>query len=320
MNTAPVVFFIFNRPELTARVFARIRDARPTDLLIVGDGPRPGRDGENRRVAAARRIVLDGIDWPCKLHANFSERNLGCRQRVASGLEWAFSCVSEAIVLEDDCLPDPSFFGFCTSMLARYRDDASVLHVNGTNLAPRRLPGGAAYRFSRHAWMWGWATWSRAWTHYDAEFSTWSSRQTAVRDSFASSWEAQYWLSSWNRIRSDPIRGDTWDFPWQFSVRAAGGRVLMPRHNLVQNLGFGADATHTIGDTLAHLENLSANAGLLIPPAADEIDPVAEERFTRAYAGVPPGLGAELKTRLRVWRARLARSGADPCAASRNIQ
>lgn len=307
MNTAPVIFIVFNRPEPTARVFARIRQARPTDLLVVGDGARPGREGEDHRVEATRRVVLDGIDWPCNVRTDFSPHNLGCRQRVASGLSWAFSQVSEAIVLEDDCLPDPSFFEFCTSLLTRYRDDASVMQINGTNLAPHRLPGGAAYRFSRYAWPWGWAGWARAWSHYDSEFGTWSDRRTAVRDSFASAWEAQYWLSLWDRARRDQAKGDTWAFPWQFSVRAAGGRVVMPRENLVQNLGFGPDATHTSGDALNHLANRSAPAGPLVHPIREDIDPLAEERFTRAYAGVAPGLVAEFKSRLRVWRARLAR-------------
>jgi hypothetical protein len=307
MNTAPVVLFIFNRPEVTARVFARIRDSRPADLLVVGDAARPDRPGEEERVQKTRETVLDGIDWPCRVQTDFARQNLGCRRRVSSGLGWAFERVPAAIILEDDCLPDPSFFGFCSTLLERHRTDPGVLHVNGTNLAPGPLPGGAAYRFSRHAWMWGWAGWARAWKHYDASMATWDERVAAVRETFATAWEARYWLSTWDRARRDPEQGNTWDFQWQYSVRAVGGYTLVPAMNLVRNLGFGPDATHTTGDTLRHLSNAASPSGPLRAPRSARIDLVAEERFTRAYAGVPPGLVAELRTRARILRERIRR-------------
>lgn len=307
MNTAPVVLIIFNRPEVTARVFARIRDSRPADLLVIGDAARPERPGEAERVARTRREVLDGVDWPCRVQTNFAQENLGCRRRVASGLDWAFERVPEAIILEDDCLPDPSFFPFCSRLLARHRDDPEVLHINGTNLAPGALAGGATHRFSRHAWMWGWAAWARAWQHYDSDMSGWDRNLAAVRRTFATAWEASYWLSTWDRARRDPRQGDTWDFQWQFSVRAADGFSLMPARNLVKNLGFGPEATHTIGDALRHLPNIATSVGEPRAPKDGRVDPAAEERFTRSYAGASNGLFAEARARARILREQMRR-------------
>ena len=135
MITPPVIFLVFNRPETTARVFARIREARPSRLHVICDGPRPGNERDAVMVAAVRSIIDRGVDWPCEISRDYAEANLGCRLRVSSGLDAAFGFLDEAIILEDDCLPDPSFFRYCGQMLACHRDDPSVMHIGGTNLA-----------------------------------------------------------------------------------------------------------------------------------------------------------------------------------------
>jgi hypothetical protein len=132
MLRTPVAFFIFNRPDTTATVFAAIAKARPSTLLVVADGPRAFRRGEEQLCEAARAII-DRVDWPCRVLTDFSTHNLGCRRRISGGIDWVFSQVEEAIFLEDDCLPDPTFFAFCEEMLGRYRTDSPVMHIGGTN-------------------------------------------------------------------------------------------------------------------------------------------------------------------------------------------
>ena len=164
--STPVAFIIFNRPDTTARVFAEIAKARPPKLLVVGDGPRANRDGEADRVAEARAIIKN-VDWPCEVLTNFSTPNLGCKKRVSSGIDWIFEQVEEAIILEDDCLPDPSFFQFCEEMLARYRHDDRIAMISGDNFLFGQVPVPESYYFSRYCHIWGWASWRRAWKDYD---------------------------------------------------------------------------------------------------------------------------------------------------------
>ena len=166
----PVAMLIFNRPETTARVFERVREARPPKLLVVADGPRADRPGEAGRCREARAVV-EAVDWPCELMTDYSEANLGCGERISSGLDWVFDSVEEAIVLEDDCLPHPSFFRFCEELLKRYRAEERVMHVSGDNFQSAGRAGGAvgrllrlagrswspSYYFSRYAHVWGWA-------------------------------------------------------------------------------------------------------------------------------------------------------------------
>lgn len=303
MKTAPVIFVVFNRPEVTARVFARIRHARPETLYVICDGPRHHRPDDQPKVAAVRELIERGVDWPCNLIRDFADTNLGCRRRVASGLTKAFGILEEAIVLEDDCLPDPSFFVYCSELLERYRHDAQVLHISGTNLAPNRLRN-ASYRFSHHPWIWGWATWRRAWALYDFEMAMWDERMPALRASFASAWEAQYWISTFRQARNDLEKANTWGFPWMFTVRCLGGLSILPSVNLVENLGIGADSTHTKADA-AHLQVPARSLALPVGgPPPRRVDRFADEAFTRFYCRCT-GLRHLLASRLRTWRAAL---------------
>ena len=168
----PVALMVFNRPEATRRVFAAVAAARPNHLLVVADGPRPDRKGERQLCDEVRKIV-SAVDWPCKVETSFSEENLGCRRRIISGLDWVFSLVEEAIILEDDCLPDPTFFPYCTELLERYRDCDQVGIIGGFNPLPQSFPLPYSYYFTRQVLIWGWATWRRTWQKYDAHLTTW---------------------------------------------------------------------------------------------------------------------------------------------------
>jgi hypothetical protein len=243
---SPVAFLIFNRPEPTAVVFARIRQARPRKLLLVGDGPRADRADDAPRCAAARDVVLKGIDWPCELLTNLSETNLGCRNRVSSGLDWVFSQVDEAIVLEDDCLPDPTLFRFFDQMLARYRDDLRIMMISGFNPIPDGWKSASQqYHFSFVGSIWGWASWRRAWRHYDLDMRLWENLEIRerIKDVFAEPELYATRLPLYEKAHRGEI--DTWDFQWSFARAIQSGLSVVPAVNLVTNIGFGEQATHT---------------------------------------------------------------------------
>lgn len=242
-ESAPVAFFVFNRPHLTAQVYERIRAARPKLLLVVADGPRRSRP-EDAELCKATREIVQSPDWPCTLLTNFSEENLGCRRRVSSGLDWVFQECPEAIILEDDCLPSASFFSFCTEMLSHYRNDTHLLHISGNNYQNGRHRGDGSYFFSRYPLSWGWASWRRAWGHYDLKMSDWpmAYRDRWLESILDSRREVRHWESIFDSCYLGRI--DTWDYQWVFACWRQGGLSIQPNENLVTNIGVGSDATH----------------------------------------------------------------------------
>lgn len=241
---SPVAFFIFNRPLTTARVWQAIANARPKTLLIVGDAAREGKAGEAEKVAAARKIV-EQVDWPCRVVKNYAGTNMGCKRRISSGLKWVFDEVSEAIILEDDCLPDPSFFSYCDELLDRYRNDERVFSVSGARLNPPRPNARASYYFSKYFACWGWASWRRSHAKYDVQMSDWPEfRDQGQLAKFADlPDEAWFWPKKLNRVYEGGI--DTWDFQWQYAAWRQGAMHVIPAVNLVANIGFSSDGTHT---------------------------------------------------------------------------
>ncbi|MBT0571747.1 glycosyltransferase family 2 protein [Curvibacter sp. CHRR-16] len=245
MLTTPVAFIIFNRPDTTARVFAEIAKARPPRLLVVGDGARANRPDEAERVAATRAII-NAVDWPCTVETNFSETNLGCKQRVSSGIDWVFERVEEAIILEDDCLPEPSFFRFCQEMLERYRADKRIGMISGDNFQDGHQRNGDSYYFSRYSHIWGWASWRDRWQDsYDVNLTIWPllRDQGWLKDALGSAIEAKVWSSLFDRMHAGQI--DTWDFQWVCANFVHSRLVILPNVNLISNIGFGDGATHT---------------------------------------------------------------------------
>ena len=242
----PVALIIFNRPDTTERVFEEIRRARPPKLLVVADGPRADMPGEAERCAAARAII-DGVDWDCEVLKNYSDVNMGCKRRVSSGLDWVFDTVPEAIILEDDCLPDPTFFRFCEELLERYRDDLRVAMISGDNFQFGKHRTTHGYYFSRYTHIWGWASWRRAWKNYDVNVGLWPEIRDGgwLDDMLGDPRAARYWSGMFEMA----YRGgaDTWDYQWLFACWAQGGLTVLPNVNLVSNIGFGGGGTHTAG-------------------------------------------------------------------------
>jgi hypothetical protein len=244
LNT-PIAYIIFNRPRQTAQTFAAIRAQKPRHLLIIADGPRKNHPTDIERCQETRAIVND-IDWPCHVQLNYSDENLGCKRRVSSGLDWVFEQVESAIVLEDDCLPNNDFFVFCDELLQRYATDERVWAITGNNFQGGRRRSDAAYYFSKYNHCWGWATWRRAWQHYRVDIPYWPEWKETKdwRKKTPDPVERKVWGSLLDRVRAGEI--DTWDYQWTACVWYHGGLTATPNVNLVTNIGFGPDATHTV--------------------------------------------------------------------------
>lgn len=240
----PVAFIIFNRPETTSRVFEEVRKARPPLLLLVGDGPRPGRPSDVEQCAQTRAMV-DRVDWDCEIRKNYSEVNLGCKKRLSSGLDWVFSEVKEAIILEDDCRPHPTFFRFCEELLQKYRDDDRIGHIGGVNFQFGRKRGPYSYYFSRYPHIWGWASWRRAWKGYDPSLTVWpkAKEEKRLRHFLGDRSLVGYWTRIFEKVYQQQI--DTWDYQWVFHCWTQNRLAVIPNVNLISNLGFDTNATHT---------------------------------------------------------------------------
>jgi hypothetical protein len=242
----PVSLFIFNRPDCTEKVFEQIRSRQPSRLLIVADGPRSDHP-EDIEKCVRTRAILEKVDWPCELLVNLSDRNLGCAKRISSGLDWVFQHVDEAIILEDDCLPHPTFFRYCDELLDRYRMDERVMHISGDNFQFGRKRGEASYYFSVFPHVWGWATWRRAWRHFEGVMDNWLeiSRGNYLARVLPERSALNYWTKIFQAVYCGSV--NSWAYPWTLACWLQGALSLLPNCNLVSNIGFGSNATHTRG-------------------------------------------------------------------------
>jgi hypothetical protein len=300
-----VAFIIFNRPEFTARVFERIREAQPTQLFVVADGPRPNHPEDARNCQAARAVIEQGVDWSCEVLRDYADRNLGCRKRVSSGLDWVFQQTEEAIILEDDCLPHPSFFSFCEEILDYYRNDTRVMMISGTTFTDAH-PKNYSYIFSRINTIWGWATWRRAWKYYDVDMRLWPDiRQSRALEAVLSRSEV---LTHWTQLFDAAFLGhvDTWDYQWVFASLVQNGLNVIPKANLISNIGFTTDATHTIdpSNPFAELPVRAIDLPLRHPPFTLPDQKADYEMFRRIFA---PTFRRRLKLRIlsQLWTLRL---------------
>lgn len=247
MNSAPlsILFLVFNRPEVTRRSFEAIARAQPKRLFVAADGPRLNKEGEAERCEATRAIIKR-VDWDCEVKTLFRDTNLGCKQAVSSAIDWFFEHVEEGIILEDDCLPADSFFPFCSELLEKYRDDERVMMISGDNFQDGIWRGDASYYFSRIFHIWGWATWRRAWQLYDQDMRSFFSVHDkscleGLDRNVALSWEYAFSSVHTGRIK-------TWDYPWVYSCLLNNGLSVAPNRNLVSNIGFGLESTHTTNE------------------------------------------------------------------------
>jgi hypothetical protein len=243
--TTPVVLLVFNRPAETARVFGAIREARPAQLFIVADGPRVDHASDHALCDEVRRIV-EQVDWPCEVLRNYSDKNLGCGVRPATGITWVFEQVEEAIILEDDCLPHPTFFRYCQELLERYRDDERIMHIAGNNSLVRSNKGEFSYYFSLYPHCWGWASWRRAWRYFDFDMRLFSevAAEQWLDCIFSDKNASKYWFRKFAEVYGSH-KTHIWDYQWTFACWTCSGLSILPNKNLISNIGFGIEATHT---------------------------------------------------------------------------
>jgi hypothetical protein len=246
-----VLFLVFNRPDTTAQVFEAIRQAKPPRLYVAADGPRRNREGESERVSKVREIATS-VDWPCEVRTLFREENLGCKYAVSGGVTWFFEQEEQGIILEDDCLPSQSFFWFCEDLLTKYKENSNIWHVSGATLFDN-TESDYTYHFSAYPGIWGWATWSNRWAFYDLNLSNYDKNDVIKKISKAYNISINYWSSLLLKIKKREI--DAWSYHWLFSIWYNNGLSITPNVNMISNIGFSADATHT-QDISSNLSNV----------------------------------------------------------------
>jgi len=267
LNTA-VLFLVFNRLDTTKQVFEAIRQAKPPRLYIAADGARDSKEGEAEKVQAVRDYVMSRVDWDCEVKTLFREKNLGCKYAVSSAITWFFDNEEMGIILEDDCLPSQSFFWFCEELLERYKDDMRVWHIGGASTIPKdKLLNNDSYYFSKFNHIWGWAGWASRWKKYDINVSLFKEFRDNVfienisKDKLLQS----FWLSNFKSVFEKKV--DTWDYQWYFTTWTNGGISIIPTVNMISNIGFGADATHTSdsNNKLSEMPKKDINFDLIHP-------------------------------------------------------
>jgi len=284
----PILFLVFNRPETTRRVFDAIKLAKPARLFVAADGPRTEIPSDLEKCERTRNILAE-VDWDCQVLTLFREKNLGCRKAVSSAIDWFFENVEEGIVLEDDCLPSSSFFEYCQNLLEFYRHDKRVMQVCGLNVLMQWNGTGHSYFFSNYGPVWGWASWKRAWKYYDVDMKVWPEiRQNKIYEDFCqNSEEAKHRLDIYDKVYSREI--DTWDYQWGFAKMINHGLSIIPSVNLISNIGFTGDATHTTsGDSpYSNMDVLDLCLSLDHPKYMIR-DCAADMRYLNDFMGVKP--------------------------------
>lgn len=252
----PILLLFFNRPDTTQRVFDEIKKVQPKKLYISADGPRVGKPGEAEKCKALRDTIIRQVDWECELFTNFSDRNLGCRMAISSGIDWLFKHEERGIILEDDTLPSDSFFRFCDELLEKYRDEKRIMMISGDNFQFGRKVTEYSYYFSRYTHIWGWATWKRAWNYYDVYMKLWPEFKDTrlLLNVLGDTKEVSYWRRIFDKVYDRKI--DAWSYQWLFASWLQDGLNILPQVNLVSNIGFGNSGTHTKGKSeVANLES-----------------------------------------------------------------
>lgn len=245
--TTAVAFIVFNRLDCTMEVFEQIRTAKPAKLYIISDGPRADREGEDKLVADVRAYIDEHIDWECEVHRKYAEKNLGCKYNIYHGINWVFETEEQAMIIEDDCVPNQTYFRYCQELLDLYKNDENVWMISGINTC-RKQRSKDEYFFAKFSDIWGWATWRRAWTKVDMEMDSWEEcKKTGALKYAYDFWSYRCYL----RVAKHQTVGKrgTWDVPWVYTIVKNHGLGIIPRENMVANIGCGrADATQAVVD------------------------------------------------------------------------
>jgi hypothetical protein len=279
MFNTPILFILFNRLDTTKQVFAQIIKVQPTKLFIAADGPRNDIEGEKQKCEEVRQWVLAQVDWKCDVKTLFQEVNLGCGKGPATAIDWFFENVDKGIILEDDCLPNNSFFVFCETMLKRFENNACIMHISGNNFHLSQI-GNESYYLSKLPHTWGWATWRRAWGKFDFELS--DLIESSNQSYFNYPTIDNYWHNIFKTTKRE-LYHHVWDYQWVYALFKHNGLSIAPQHNLVSNIGFGRNSTHTI-DAADFLSNLKKyEIEIEIEETVLNYDPIADINFHKLF-------------------------------------
>jgi hypothetical protein len=238
----PVLFILFSRLETTKKVFSVIKQVRPARLYLASDAPRLNKHEECKEVEGVRAYILKNIDWDCQVKTRFQEKNTGPKYAVSAAVTWFFENESEGIILENDCVPNLSFFVFCQILLERYRDNQEIWHIGGNNFQSGFKYCDGDYYYSRYSYIWGWATWADRWRFYNVELA--HINEVTFLDKIHTKVEVcRYWHDIYDRLKAKKL--NTWDYQWLFTIWIHLGKSIVPHVNLVSNIGFLPDAVHT---------------------------------------------------------------------------
>lgn len=291
MLNTPVAIIIFNRPDLVKGLIDQLRPVAPRNLFVIADGPRHSADEPLVRLA---RQEIEAINWPANITKIYSERNLGCKNRVVSGLEEVFRAVDRAIILEDDVRPDETFFEFCEEMLDRFETDQRIFSIGSGNFIDQSVPGQSSYHFSLYGTSWGWATWRRTWQAYDSTMALWPQLRQVnwLASHLGSSEEVQFYQTPFDLTHAGQI--DTWDYQFLYSCWINNALNVIPNVTLASNVGFNRpDATHTSADSpAAHVRAGTMKFPLRHPPAMLQSTGARQmyRRFHQNYVSRQDGL------------------------------
>lgn len=256
----PILLILWRRPEATRKLIKVLKSIKPRNLYIACDGARDGNSIEIQKVKKTREIVKKEINWNADLNTFFSEKNFGCKYGVSNAINWFFENVEEGIILEDDCIPHIDFFEFCEVLLEKYRHDKRIFCISGANQINQNI-GDGSYFFSRYNHCWGWASWRRCWIQYDVEMSLWPKykKSELIKSNFFSKKEQNFWTKTFDNFYFQGYP-ESWDYQWFFTSLIHGGMTAIPNKNLIENIGFDEDATHTfIGDANNFIERSHRN-------------------------------------------------------------
>ena len=271
-TNVPILFLVFNRPNQTKASLERIRLAQPSRLYVHGDGPRADRVGESEQVTAVRGLIDHGIDWDCTVQTLYRDTNMGLRAGVFDAIGWFFQQEPYGIILEDDCLPDLSFFPFCAELLEKYENDDQVMHIGCSNLAEDFTEKNvASYVFSNFSFVWGWASWRRAWERMALDLP-------GLEHFKVQNMADTYMLDKFQQTKAGA--NNSWAYAWFYTILNHRGLCIVPKVNLVENTGVGAaGATHTTGKNRSAQRRAQAMSFPLVHPAQRRPDPRLETHF-----------------------------------------
>jgi len=296
---APILFLIYNRPEITKTTFAQICKIKPANLFIAADGPK-ANDPSDKKKCEDTRNILSQINWECNIKTLFREKNLGYGKAISSSINWFFEHIDAGIILEDDCFPDITFFNFCSELLDYYKSNEQIMMISGDNFQDNIKRGDSSYYFSKYCHVWGWATWKRAWKHYAfnmQRFPDFIKRKT-MNTIFSDINMRNRWKDIFYDIYKNKI--DTWDYQWVYAIFNNNGLSIIPNLNLVSNIGFGQQATHTTDGSDPYAARQCQSISEITHPTSIKLDVEADKyTFYKNYTSPSPSFIKKLRQTIK---------------------